>query len=277
MTIIIRPAKSHTDFSAVEAIQRLVWGGEGDYIVPANLLLTVQKNDGLVLAAFDTEVDELAGMVGFVFSFIGRTKAGRYKHCSHMLAVLAAYRDQQLGAELKWAQRDYVLAQGIDLMTWTYDPLESRNAHLNINKLGAVCNTFYANLYGDMRDSFNAGMPSDRFQVDWHLASAQLANRHNAAPALVVPAAALLLNPSPTDDPDAPATALQQPTGTQLLIRFPADFQSLKAHRPELARAWKLQLRALCEQCFSTGYTVTGLLRNGAQSLYLLDYHWSPS
>ena len=94
-----------------------------------------------------------------------------------MAGVHPAYRNRGLGYSLKLAQREHVLAQGIDLITWTFDPLETRNATLNFHKLGAVCNTYLPNLYGDMRDGLNAGLPSDRFQVDWWIASERVAQR----------------------------------------------------------------------------------------------------
>lgn len=84
-----------------------------------------------------------------------------------MAAVLPAYQGLGIGERLKWAQRDAVLAQGIDLITWTYDPLESANAYLNLRKLGAVCNTYLRNVYGNLTDTLNNGLATDRFQVDW--------------------------------------------------------------------------------------------------------------
>ena len=109
-------------------------------------------------------------LIGFVFGFPGiePTPDGpRPKHCSHILGVLPDHRDGGVGFALKRAQWQMVRHQGLDHVTWTYDPLLSRNAHLNIARLGAVCSTYRRSEYGDMRDGLNAGLPSDRFQVDW--------------------------------------------------------------------------------------------------------------
>ena len=179
--ITIRPVQSHAAYRAVEQIQKDVWGLDEVEIVPNHVLLTAQKNGGLVLGAFAPSPaggDEQ--LVGFVFGFIGLTPTGRIKHCSHMAGVLPAFQNRNVGYELKLAQREHVLARSIDLVTWTFDPLESRNARLNFHKLGAACATYLQDLYGPMRDRLNAGLPSDRFQVDWHVASRHVSRRLDA-------------------------------------------------------------------------------------------------
>ena len=158
----IRPVSEQAEYLATERLQSEVWNLPDVEIVPLHVLVTAAKNGGLLLGAFDG--DRLAG---FVFGFPGLTADGRLKHCSHMAGVHPDYRDQNLGYRLKLAQREVVLSQGIDLITWTFDPLEARNAWLNFHKLGAVCNTYLRNVYGDMRDGLNAGLPSDRLQVEW--------------------------------------------------------------------------------------------------------------
>ena len=130
---------------------------------------------GCVLGAFEEEQ-----LVGFVFGFPGLETlpdGPHPKHCSHMLGVLDSHRDSGLGFALKRAQWQMVRHQGLDHVTWTYDPLLSRNAHLNIAKLGAVCNTYLRSQYGDMRDGLNAGLPSDRFQVDWWIRTRRVEHR----------------------------------------------------------------------------------------------------
>ena len=151
----IRPVSEHAEYLATERLQSEVWNLPDVEIVPLHVLVTAAKNGGLLLGAFDG--DRLAG---FVFGFPGLTADGRLKHCSHMAGVHPDYRDQNLGYRLKLAQREVVLSQGIDLITWTFDPLEARNAWLNFHKLGAVCNTYLRNVYGDMRDGLNAACPA---------------------------------------------------------------------------------------------------------------------
>ncbi|MDQ5850812.1 MAG: hypothetical protein M3380_01845, partial [Chloroflexota bacterium] len=171
--IVVRHLEAIDEVRRVEALQREIWQMPGDReVVPLHLLVTAQKNGGLLLGAFSGE--ELAG---FLFGFLGRTADGRWKHCSHMLGVLAPYRGRGIGETLKAHQRAFVMEQGLDLITWTYDPLESVNAFLNIGKLGAICRTYLRNVYGDLRDELNRGLPTDRFQVDWWLRSARVASR----------------------------------------------------------------------------------------------------
>src|SRR3712207_6004334 len=134
MKIELRPVAHYHEYMACEALQREVWGEFG--VVPHHMLLTVQKNGGLALGAFDLGAPG-GPLVGFVFGFLARDAAGP-KHASHMAAVSARYRDARIGERLKWGQREHVLAQGLERITWTFDPLISRNARLNIAKLGAV-------------------------------------------------------------------------------------------------------------------------------------------
>ncbi len=251
--IAIHPLTTHEEILAVEQIQRDVWGVPDVEVVPLHLLITAAKNGGLLLGAFDGE-----RLAGFVFGFLGLTADGRLKHCSHMAGVHPDYRDQGLGYQLKLAQRAHVLALGIDLVTWTFDPLETRNAQLNFHKLGALCNTYLRNLYGDMRDGLNAGLPSDRFQVDWWVGSQQVAERlrvEEAPPSSIAPAAPRLARDASAD---------------QMMLEVPAHFQTIKQTDMPLAMQWRLRTRQRFEDAFSQGYTVTDLLRHDDRCHYLL-------
>lgn len=267
MPISIRPLETPDDFHALEALQRTVWPGTETDVVPLHLLTTAAHNGGLVLGAFDG-----SRLVGFVFGFLGTDEADptrpamtRLKHCSHMLGVLPEYRDQHVGYRLKLAQRDWVDAQGVRLITWTYDPLEARNAQLNIARLGAVCHTYFRNVYGDMADGLNAGLPSDRFQVDWWITSARVRERLFGQRAALVLDSFLssgveILNPShiaPDDGLPRPAPAPRLPVGTFALVEIPFAIQAIKAHDMLLAQAWRAQTRALFENAFASGYLIT--------------------
>ncbi len=171
---------------AVEALQRLVWSSPDIEIVPKDILLAMVHNGGLAIGAYAG-----GALVGVTFGFPGfyATPDGpRLKHHSHILAVHPDWRSKGLGFALKRAQWQMVRKQGIDRITWTYDPLLSRNAHLNIARLGAVCSTYLRSEYGEMRDGLNAGLPSDRFQVDWWLntqrVQRRISRRSRPAPAL---------------------------------------------------------------------------------------------
>lgn len=296
------------EMEQVEALQRLVWPGSETDVVPAHLLLTAAHNGGLVIGAYpQASNNDSTGsvlvketLIGFVFGFPGfiSTPDGVYpKHCSHMLAVHPDYRDRGIGFVLKRAQWQMVRQQGVDRITWTFDPLMSRNAHLNIGRLGAVCNTYLREVYGEMRDGLNVGLASDRFQVDWWVNTPRVARRLSSEPRVPLDLAHLfdagveILNrsqcerdgfPRPEDAAHSLARLEQtkQDEGLEkekplLLVEIPADFLQLKASDPELAKEWRLHSRFLFEELFQRGYLVTDFIYlSGAagRSFYVLSY-----
>ena len=244
-----------------ESLQERVWGLDGIDVVPLHLMITMQKSGGLVLGAFD-ETDR---MVGFLLGFLGACDGDvrRPKHCSHMMGVLEERRGRGVGYRLKLAQRDHALSQGLDLVTWTYDPLESRNAALNIVKLGAVCGTYVRDLYGPMTDGLNAGLSTDRFCVDWWIDSDRVLTRLSGdrpRPSLAADLArdAVVLNPASVgpDGLPRPAAALEQSRASSVLVEIPASVRAIKADDMDLARRWREQTREAFEECFAAGYTV---------------------
>jgi len=177
---VIKLLESPEEMALIESLQRAVWPGSETDVVPAHMLVTAVHNGGIVAGAF---VDEQ--LIGFVFGFPGieSTPDGpRPKHCSHMMGIHPDHRDSGIGFALKRAQWQMVRHQGLDHITWTYDPLLSRNAYLNIAKLGAVCNMYRRSEYGEMRDGLNAGLPSDRFQVDWWIHTRRVERRLSKRP-----------------------------------------------------------------------------------------------
>ena len=268
MTIEIHPLATAEDYRAAEQLQRDVWGAEDIEILSHDLLITVCKNGGVVLGAFDMEAGRR--LAGFVFGFHGLDAGGRLKLCSHVAGVAREYQNLNIGYRLKLAQREQVLGQGVELITWTFDPLESRNARFNFHKLGATCDTYLRNLYGEMRDTLNAGLPSDRFQVDWRIASPRVEaalrdSRPNRVPSVLQAIDARLLNPG------GPAGVVAALAGPRLLIEIPADFQALKARDAGLSRAWRQHTRELFEAAFAAGYVADDLLVEGGRSYYLLE------
>jgi len=274
----IRVLETLEEMTAVEDLQRAVWPGSETEIVPAHLLITTVHNGGLVLGAFEDEK-----MVGFAFGFPGLENlpdGPRPKHCSHMLGVLDSHRDSGLGFALKRAQWQMVRNQGLDHVTWTYDPLLSRNAHLNIAKLGTVCNTYRRSEYGDLRDGLNAGLPSDRFQVDWWIRTRRVEQRlsRRARGTLDLShfqEAETQVLYSPAHRPEgwiAPPEHFSSPAGNLALAEIPSDFLALKAADFSLARDWRFFSREVFETAFQAGYLVTDFVfdRASGRSLYVL-------
>ncbi len=154
----IRLLETAEEMAEVESLQSLVWSPSDLDVVPKDLMLAVVHNGGLAIGAFAENK-----LIGVVFGFPGfyDTPDGpRIKHHSHLLAVHPEWRSEGIGFALKRAQWQMVRKQGIDRITWTFDPLLSRNAHLNIARLGAVCNTYIQSAYGKMEDGLNAGLDS---------------------------------------------------------------------------------------------------------------------
>jgi len=277
VSVEIRPVRTSDEYRAVERIQREAWGLEEVEIVPDHLLLAAQESGGMVLGAFDRSPEEgLERLVGFLLGLVGLTSQGEMKHYSHMAGVTPAYQSQNIGYCLKLAQRERVLAQGIELATWTFDPLESRNARLNFHKLGATCDVYRRDLYGSMRDKLNAGLPSDRFQVDWHVGSDWVADRLRGdwvGPSLAAlqTDGVLVVNRALPGDHPRPPQKIGSLAGGRLLIQIPARFQALKSADFGLARAWREHTRDLFEAAFAAGYTVTDLLFENGRSYYLLE------
>jgi predicted GNAT superfamily acetyltransferase len=276
----IRLLETLEEMTAVEALQREVWPGSETDVVPAHLLITVVHNGGVVLGAFVGDQ-----LVGFVFGFPGLefTPDGpRPKHCSHMAGVLPEHRDSGIGFALKRAQWQMVRHQSLDHVTWTYDPLLSRNAYLNIARLGAVCSTYRRSEYGEMRDEVNAGLPSDRFQVDWWINTRRVERRlsKHARPALklghlarvgVRPFYTLETGPGNLVRPPEHVPALE----AQLIAaEVPSDFLALKAADFPLARDWRFFSREFFETAFAKGYIVTDFIfdpgENTPRSFYIL-------
>ena len=171
----IRLLETSEEMSAVEALQREVWPGSETDVVPAHLLITVVHNGGVVLGAF---VRGSWWALSLAFRAWSSHQTGRAPSIVRTWpASIPDHRDSGIGFALKRAQWQMVRHQSLDHITWTYDPLLSRNAHLNIARLGAVCSTYRRSEYGDMRDGLNAGLPSDRFQVDWWINTKRVERR----------------------------------------------------------------------------------------------------
>ncbi len=272
MDIVIRPIETAGEYHACERLQRQVWDMPDDLdVVPLHLLLSMQHNGGLLLGAFHADT-----LAGFILGYPGSTADGMPKHCSHMMGLLAEYRSQGLGYRLKLAQRDHALAQGYELVTWTYDPLESRNANLNVRKLGVVCDTYIRDYYGPMTDGLNVGLPSDRFEVDWWIAGGWGAGcRDGDADAPGRYAGAAVANETRViAGLRAPSSMVLDLRKPEILVEIPAGYQSIKAGSPDLAIEWRQATRQIFESYFAAGYQVVDFVSAGGggerRSFYVL-------
>lgn len=269
--IEIRPLYTVQDCTHFQTVQRRVWGSEDEVdVVPIHVLVTHAKNGGMLLGAFAPDGPlETGGMVGIAFgwpAFVNVQGQPQLKFCSHMVGVLPQWHGQGIGLRLKLAQRQILLAENqIEWMTWTYDPLQRINAVFNIHRLGATCTTYIEDAYGTMDDEFNAAMPSDRFQVDWHMSSPRVQQ-------------VLADNGQSTDWQTAPLQILTtQPLSSNPKIRQPGHAELVVDERPlavplpesvgalrqeaGLLMDWRLYLRQAMSQSFAAGYSVVDCVR----------------
>lgn len=272
MVVSIRPALTIEDCQVIERLQAEIWGFKEQQVVPDHLLLTLVKEGNVVLLA----EDESHRPVGFAFGFLSYGENRRLKLASHQVGVLPAYQNQGIGYALKLAQRQAALALGLDLITWTFDPLQVRNAYLNLNKLGAVCNVYLPNLYGNMADRLNQGLPSDRFRADWWVATGHVRQRL-AGQALPVSAGpvvnAAIVLPAGSR---APAAGFETPDSPFCRVEIPGDFSRLKLDAPGVARQWRLHTRQVFQALFAAGYVAVALQRQPDCNYYLLRKGWQP-
>jgi predicted GNAT superfamily acetyltransferase len=253
-SVVIRPAVTDDDYAQCERISRFIWGSDERNNVPRELLKTIQVNGGVVIGAFDN-----ARLVGFVFGFAG-LRDGKLRLCSHQLGVLREYQGRGVGIALKEAQRERALELGYDLITWTFDPLEARNAYLNLHRLGAIAAAYHRNHYGEMGDELNRGLPSDRFEVEWHIKG----KTQKAGSPLDFP---LLLMSNAQEEPQR-AQGLDLARLALVGIAVPPNFQALKKRDLALALRWRLESRQAFEQALRAGFAGIDFQRD--QSRYLL-------
>jgi len=253
-------------------IQQEIWSG--DVVVPPQLLLATVHNGGFVGVG---HVDGDQRAAGFVFGFLGIYDY-HFRHHSHMLAVRPEHRGTGLAVALKEAQRDHCLDQGIEVMGWTMDPLEARNAHFNFAKLGAFSREYHRDFYGAMPDKLNAGMPSDRLYVEWPIGNDRTYRRlrgDGAAPSLEQAEredVRYLLRAEGA----GPGDVAEAGGATHLLLEIPANLQELRAQDNALALEWRSAVRAAFEVAFGAGYAAVEFLRMADRGAYLLVPQPSP-
>jgi len=257
--IQINPINSITEMHEVEELQRIVWQVPEIEVVPNSQLIAAVKAGGVLLGAFDGNK-----MVGFAYGFVS-FEQGQMAHHSHMLAVLPEYRNYKLGEKLKRAQAEFVLQQGITLMSWTFDPLQSLNAYFNFNKLGVVSNTYFVDFYGDDAPSFLHQNSTDRRWVFWNLRQASVPD------SVALDDVKRLVELQPGEIPKSFELTEEE----YLAIEIPVNINELQVKNIQLAVEWREATRNAFVAAFAKGYTATGFYRmnkGGANyGVYLLS------
>jgi predicted GNAT superfamily acetyltransferase len=262
----VRLLKTATEFQQCERIQKAVWGAVS---VASELMGVTQKYGGAVLGAFvDNEC------VGFIYALLAR-RHGRLIHWSHLMAVREGFRDLGIGFKMKMAHRQHALRQGLKSICWTYDPLQSRNAVLNIARLGGQVEEYLPDCYGRFPSLIEKELPSDRFVVNWNIASTGVGHRRQGDSPQVRPASLPCANPTRLAQEFLENRKLllnlHEP---RLLVEIPTNTDRMRAKSLDLARRWRLETRRVFQRYFSSGYRVIGLVtpgpNNGGRCFYVL-------
>jgi len=258
--IIIRDLKSIEDLTQLKAVEKEVWGMADDDTLPLTLAIACKAAGNIFVGAFDKEK-----LIGFAFGFLGR-EDGRITVHSHMLAVLESYRHLDLGSRLKQAQRERTMAMGIHEMTWTFDPLQSRNAHFNFAKLGVVSDTYKVDFYGPETSSILHQNGTDRLWVRWILNSRRVRDRLAGKNARAESLDAMkLLAPLVRFDPSGKPGRFDaaEALGRQRLsIEIPGDILEVERADMGLAREWREATRWAFREALKARFMVAEFCRS---------------
>lgn len=252
------------EFAEVVELERQIWGPNYDDVVPVPILAITVLRGGVLVGAFDER-----RMVGFVYSIPG-IKHGKPMQWSHMLGVIDEFRNSGLGYRLKMLQRDRVRAMGLDLIEWTYDPMQALNAHLNFAKLGVVVREYEVNVYGESRSPLHAGNPTDRFVAEWQIQPGFTAAQ-GAERGLNEKAVAVNRIDRSHRWPACVDVALDASAGT-LRVDIPMSFGEMLKDAPDAALDWRLKTRQIFTTYFERGFIAVDfkLDRSTASGAYLL-------
>lgn len=250
----IRQCETLEEFEACLQMQRDVWQFSDLDVTPLRSFVIARHGGGFTLGAFDTSNKEIGKqigkLIGFTHALASFDEKLRPYYYSQMLAVEPGLQNAGIGVKLKLAQRERAFQTGVPLFTWTFDPIQSRNAYLNIVKLGAVVRRYYVNYYGNKSSSaFHRGLDTDRLFVEWwvrssHVASALAGVRSSGAP--------------------------------EAVVEVPRDIESIKKRDIDEARHWQLRVRDGFQKCLNEGLYCAGFEadpKNNSRYLFFRDYN----
>ena len=243
--IEIRGLTAHAEFQDAVRLQQQIWGFEEIELLPLRLFVVALKVGGQVFGAFDGQ-----RMIGFCLAIPGLKAGGKSYLHSHMLGVLPQYRDAKVGKRLKLAQRDEALSRGIDLIEWTFDPLEIKNAFFNVERLGAIVRRYVFNQYGTTTSHLHGGLPTDRCIAEWWIGS---------------PRAGAIIAGRPFE---------RNPI--EVRIAIPAEIAAIRSADPKRAREIQQQASVQFQPAFDSGLAVIGFERSKEAGTYLLG-KWESS
>jgi len=237
--IDIRPLTDRDDLKAVVRLQRQIWGFEDVDLIPLRLFVVATKIGGQVYGAFDG-----AQLIGFCMAIPGLKPGGKTYLHSHMLGVLPEYRNARVGRNLKLAQRDDALGRGIELIEWTFDPLEIKNAFFNMERLGAIVRRYVPNQYGTTSSPLHGGLPTDRCIAEWWIGS---------------PRVKTILAGQPFER-----------TPVEARISIPSNIATIRTNEPACAREIQQKANEQFRAAFDRGLAVIGFEKSEQAGTYLI-------
>lgn len=269
--ITLRRAESVADYLACQNAQKLAWGiTEDGYVIPIATMVGANLHGGLVLGAFLAD----GRAVAMSFAFLGRVE-GRPCLYSQLTGVVPGRQSAGLGYEIKMLQREFAISEGLPTIAWAFDPLQARNAHFNLVKLGAAVRRYVVDMYGARTDQLNAGAATDRLIAEWDV------NREPGRAALASPAEVFETTPALIET-QAIAEGLAEPVGARLpsgaarvWLEVPSDVAGLRRHHPSLAGRWAKAVRSAFVDALAAGYEAVGFVREDTDECsrcgYLLE------
>jgi predicted GNAT superfamily acetyltransferase len=267
------------EYAQVVELERTIWGPGYVDVVPVPIFAITVMRGAVLVGAFDA-----GQMIGFVYSVAG-IKHGKPTQWSHMLGVLPEFRNDGIGHRLKLLQRERTLAMGLDLIEWTYDPMQALNAHLNFTKLGVVVEEYEVNVYGTSNSPLHAGNPTDRFVAEWNirdphvegrLARAAKAGSDGGGAAIPLRSHesrdAVAANAIASAGPPACIDVDLKLDARRIAVQIPMGFTEMLVDAPQLALAWRMATREIFTTYFARGYKAVDFILDRAKrrGVYLL-------
>lgn len=238
--IAIRALTALNEFTEAVRLQKEIWGFEDIELLPVRLFVVATKVGGQALGAYDGE-----RMIGFLLAIPGLKQGGKTYLHSHMMGVLPEYRNAGVGRRLKLHQREAALAAGVQLIEWTFDPFEIKNAFFNIERLGAVVQRYVLNQYGTTTSKLHGGLPTDRCVAAWYIGSERVRKVVGGGRA------------------EHGAVAER--------IAVPNNIGEMRVNDPRRAREIQKHMSDRFLECFARGLAVSGLERGEESAAYLLS------
>lgn len=261
--IEIRALNTIEELVKVRNLEKMIW--QDDDPIPVHQSSTVIKHGGLAIGAFIG-----SELIGFQFSFPGFDGSDIYL-CSHNLGIHPKYRKLGIGEKIKLKQREKAIELGYQFIVWTYDPLETVNGYLNLSKLGGVCTQYIENCYGELPDKLNAGLPSDRFLVEWRMDEQHTISNQEQIFETNKQSFPLLVDIAVSKEgfPRPQHVNLNAGEGcTKLLVPVPQHFQEIKASNIDIAKEWRMATREIFKHYLEDGWVVTRLERGSHASVH---------